>query len=592
MNLPFSRFFSAVVIANFLTLALMNLLQLPVYTAVFVYAGSVLAGLHLLSRLRLRSVRSPLDKTSLWIAIGALVLLTVPRLVYALQWLPNTEVRVIGDDYAHLAELAAMVYSNSYPLRSPPSPDFLFSFYYASFYPPAVIFMALPFLTLKDALIAGNFFYHLLILFSIVEAGHLFFRGKWQIRWFVFLLTFFSGLDWLTKPLQLTTTYEWWQKDFFAANTQISSFYTGMYWTVHHVVGFWAVVMAAVWLFYSYVPRFYRVRNRAGMRSGERAVVVTGDSTAPDLMPLPFPRFHVQGRWPKPLAISLLAAGAFYCSPFSVLALPFFAVLHWRLIWRHVVRTWMFAYAAVLAAVPLFLFLHRQAESALEPSTFRWQVTGDFWLDKLISLPVWLLLVPLVEFAGIPFLLLLVVRRMTPLDRRYFAMTVPFYLIIYVAAFSNTGNFSMRGMFLPTFVLFYLFAKYSPALAARLGFREEGGLPGRGGASRKWLLGALTALFVIAGSVGAFKMGGAMLNIGWLNTSVPYRMSGEPLPKELTYPYRDLVFDRSVTTYTPTDADRKGRAKYNVEKLMDGLPVADMSLWERELMRYPRTGLY
>ena len=175
------------------------------------------------------------------------------------------------------------------------------------------------------------------------------------------------------------------------------------------------------------------------------------------------------GRWPKPLVISLLAAGAFYCSPFSVLALPFFAVLHLKLLWRHVVRTWMFAYTAVLALIPLFLFIHRQAASTLEPSTFRLQVTGELWLDKLISLPIFLLLVPIVEFAAIPFLLLLVVRRMTKLDRRYFAMTVPFYVIIYLVAFSNTGNFSMRGMFLPTFVLFYLFAKYTPQLDAVMG---------------------------------------------------------------------------------------------------------------------------
>jgi hypothetical protein len=548
-----------VVIANFLTLVAMNLLQLPVYTAVFVYAGALVAALHLLRGLHVRRGRPRLDRTSLWIALAALVLLTVPRLVYALQWLPHTEVRVIGDDYAHLAELAAMTMSSSYPLRSPASPDFLFSFYYASFYPPAVLFMALPFITLKDALIAGNFFYHLLILISIVEVSHLFFRRASQIRWLIFLMTFFSGLDWLAKPLQLTTTYEWWQKDYFRANTQISSFYTGMYWTIHHVVGFWAIVMCAVWLFYAF-------------------------SRTP---------------WRKPLAVSLLAAGAFFCSPFVVLPLPFFAVLHWRLLWRHVVRTWMFAYAAILGTIPLFLFLHRQAESALEPSTFRLTVTGDFWLDKLISLPIFLLLVPIVEFAAIPFLLLLVVRAMTRLDRWYFAMTVPFFVLIYLAAFSNTGNFSMRGMFLPTFVLFYLFAKYSPELGARMG--GAGWQPHAGAASHsspslsggpRWARMATIAIFVIATGVGAFKMGGAMLRIGWLNTSVPYRMANVPPPKELTYPYRDLVFDRSVTTYTPGDADRKGRAKYNVEKLMEGVPVSDMALWERELMRYPRTGLY
>jgi hypothetical protein len=555
-NLPFSRFFTAIVIADFLTLALMNLLELPVYMAVFIFLGSTVAGLQLVIQLHVRRGRLRLDKTSLWLAIAALVLLTVPRLVYLLQWLPNTEVRVLGDDYAHLAELASMTLSTSYPLRSPPSPDFFFSFYYASFYPPAVLFMALPFLTLKDALVAGNFFYHLLILLSIVEVAHLFFRRAGQIRWFVFLMTFFSGLDWLTKPFRLTTTYEWWQKDYFHANTQISSFYTGMYWTIHHVVGFWAIVLCAVWLFYAFVPGFGR------------------------------------NRWQKPLVISLLAAGAFYCSPFSVLSLPFFAVLHWRLLWRHVVRTWMFAYTAVLGIIPLFLFLHRQAESALEASTFRLQITGEFWLDKLVSLPIFLVLVPIVEFAAIPFLLLLVVRRMTRLDRWYFAMTVPFFVLIYLAAFSNTGNFSMRGMFLPTFVLFYLFAKYSPDLAPRMGgVRDVQQVPRPPGGPR-WARVATIALFVVATSVGVFMMGGAMLRIGWLNTSVPYRMANEPLPKDLTYPYRDLVFDRSVTTYTPSDADRKGRTKYNVEKLMEGVPVKDMSLWERELMRYPRTGLY
>ena len=442
-NLPFSRFFTAVVIANFLTLALMNLLELPVYMAVFVFLGGTVAGLQLVSQLHVRRGRLRLDKTSLWLAhcrAGRADGSTpgLPAAVAAQHRGACARRRLCAPGGAGVDDVVdAATHCAAHPAR-----DFFFSFYYASFYPPAVLFMALPFLTLKDALVAGNFFYHLLILLSIVEVAHLFFRRAGQIRWFVFLMTFFSGLDWLTKPFRLTTTYEWWQKDYFHANTQISSFYTGMYWTIHHVVGFWAIVLCAVWLFYAFVPGFGR------------------------------------SRWQKPLVISLLAAGAFYCSPFSVLALPFFAVLHWRLLWRHVVRTWMFAYAAVLGIIPLFLFLHRQAESTLEASTFRLQVTGEFWLDKLISLPIFLVLVPIVEFAAIPFLLLLVVRRMTRLDRWYFAMTVPFFVLIYLVAFSNTGNFSMRGMFLPTFVLFYLFAKYSPDLAARMGGVRQARPPG------------------------------------------------------------------------------------------------------------------
>jgi hypothetical protein len=97
---------------------------------------------------------------------------------------------------------------------------------------------------------------------------------------------------------------------------------------------------------------------------------------------------------------------------------------------------------------------------------------------------------------------------------------------------------------------------------------------------------------VILTSIGAFKMAGAMLHVGWLNTSVPYDREGRARPQELTYPYRDLVFDRSIDAYLPTAADRKGRTKYNTEKLIEGMTVEEMAPWERELLRSPRQGLY
>ena len=199
LNLPFTRFLSAVIIANFLTLAVMNFFELPVYTTVLVWLGATVFGIQLTCQLHIRPRRARLDRVSIAIAVAMLILLTIPRLVYALQWLPATEVRVVGDDYAHLAELASLTLSNHYPLRHPSNGEYLLSFYYAAFYPLAVLKLAVPLFTLKDVLIVGNFFYHFLILASLVEIGHLFFARAMQVRWFVFLCTFFAGLDWLVR---------------------------------------------------------------------------------------------------------------------------------------------------------------------------------------------------------------------------------------------------------------------------------------------------------------------------------------------------------------------------------------------------------
>lgn len=552
LRLPFTRLLSAVMIANFITLVVMNLFELPVYSAVFVLIGGTVAGLQLFAQMRVHIRRPRLDRLSMTIAVVTLALLTLPRLFYLLQWLPGTEVRVTADDYARLAELASMTLSSHYPLRHPSNADYLFSFYYTALYPLAALKFIVPVLTLKDVLILGNFFYHALVLGSVVETAHVFFARVAQIRWFVFFCTLFAGFDWLEKPLNFLSDSEWWQKDLFTANTQVSSFFTAMYWVIHHYLAFYALVLAAVWLFHAWGRR----------------------------------------RWPKPLAIALLGASAFYSSPFSVLALPFYAVLHWRLLWRHVVRTWMFAYVVIMGLVPMSLFMGRLPESTFIASTFRWQVTGNFWFDKLISLPIYVIFVPLVEFAGVPFLLLLVWQRMSGLDRRYYLMSWLYFLLTYLIAFVNANNFSMRGMLLPSFVFFYLFAKYSVVLWPRRRHAVDELTPALAGRSVRWVAVGLIAGVVIVTGIGGVKVSAVKVYDGWNNTSLRYDWAGEERPKDLSFTYRDLVFDRSTSTYTPKDGDRKGRIKYNTEKLIEGLTLEDMADWERELVRFPRQGFY
>ena len=209
-------------------------------------------------------------------------------------------------------------------------------------------------------------------------------------------------------------------------------------------------------------------------------------------------------------------------------------------------------------------------------------MVGQFWIDKALSAPIYILLVPLVEFAGIPFLLLLVWRAMRRIDHLYFVAAAAYFVLTYFVGFAGLNNLSMRGMFLPSFVLFYLFAKYSPAIGDRLA-RWTG---------RRWVVAGASLLFVVVTTIGVFKMSGAMLQGAWLSTTLAYRDAEAALPKTLTLPYRAIVFDRDLKSYVPTKADRIGSAKYNTEKFIDTLTIEEMLPWEKELLRQPRNGLY
>jgi hypothetical protein len=253
-------------------------------------------------------------------------------------------------------------------------------------------------------------------------------------------------------------------------------------------------------------------------------------------------------------------------------------------VWNRLIRTPLLPAVALAALVPLFTLLGRDSSQGFQASTFRLAVTGDFWLDKLLSAPVYLTLVPLVEFAGLPLLLAPIVPRLPRTERAYLAASLAFFVLTYLVAYSGANNIAMRGMFLPSAVLFFLFAKYHRRLLPAW--------PAAGRTAARRLAGLALVVALAATSWGTLRMLGGLMYISLTSTSGFYRLIGRPVPPHLQLPYRELARDGALRSYRPNAEDRHTVWKYHAEKLVDRLEPDEMADWEKELLRGPRTGLF
>jgi len=542
-GMGFARALASLAIADFLTLVALNLLQCAVAWTPLVFVLACAASYALMRRVRWRREERTSDPWPWVFAAIACVLLALPRVPYVLEWLPGNTVGSVMDDYARIPEVASMVLSPRYPLQHPANPEYLLSFYYTALYPMAALKLLVPWLTIKDCIFAGNLIVHALALGSLVGIAQLLVRDRGKVRLLVFLVTVFGGLDWLMKtPWRWLGHSEWWQGRFMG-NTQISSFYTSMLWAVHHFSGFMALLLA--WL--------VLVHARAG------------------------------GRRTKSLIVLLLLAAAFYSSPFAVMSAPLFALVLPRVVWRRLVATPAFPVVIALALVPLYLFLGKPSTIGFTVSGFRVPFTGHLWADKALSLPIYLTLVPLVEFGGAPFLVLAWWRRLSPAERAYFVAAGTFFLLTYVVAFIGANDFCMRGMMLPTFVFFALFARHAEPL-----------LQPRPGAALRALRTSLATIAVL-GALGTTKEWATLTFAGLYRSTLFWDLRHRTdLPPGLArlreLNARAIARDRRITRVPYAEVATLGYDMYSLEKLVDRKPLVQMERGEIELLRYPRHG--
>ena len=244
---------------------------------------------------------------------------------------------------------------------------------------------------------------------------------------------------------------------------------------------------------------------------------------------------------------------------------------------------------ALMMLVPVYIFLGRLPLKTFIPSTFHVAFTGQFWIDKILSFPIFLLLVPLIEFAGIPFFLLYYRKVMPPLEWRYFLACWPFFLLTYVIAYSGANNLSMRGMLLPTFVIFLLSAKTMGRLYTQkvqvYAFMK-----------RRIFV---TAVIVLT-SIGTVKESAGKIYLALHNMRAYYAwVYQEDIPDYDIY--LPPKFDEQIAQFiqqaplAPLTKDKlllRNKHKYDLERRITNLTLKDMERWEKELIRLPRRGFF
>jgi len=537
--MAFSRLLATVLLANVLTLTVSNLFRLPVWSTALVYPVCLGLGWLLVRAGRLRRPRTAASGAMVAAVLVVAAILAAVRLPYVLEWIPGNTVHVIMDDHARLAELVSMTLSPRYPLAAPVSGKFLFSFYYAALYPMAFAKIVVPVLTLKDVIFAGCAVYCVVILLSLLEISTLLLpspRAVWLTLYFVLA---FSGLDWamdiFVNGAPVLAHHEWWQKGPpFHVAAQITAFPTALLFAVHHVAAAVSCLLAGVFWW------------RAGFGH----------------------------RWAKLVVVGLLLVNAFYSSVFVALGCLPFVMVEWRGLVKRYLKSPVLPLLLAIWGVPLFLFLHKLPGQRFVVASSRLGLAPNLWADKLLSLPAWLVLVPVVELAGLPLFLAAAWRDLALGEKRYFVASVAFLASTYVVAFTGNNNYSMRGMLVPTIVMIYLAARHHGRLLH--GLRRFG----------RW-----APVLLVAGAA-VFAFGNVLELAGHarrsvLSMKITWRLAKGPAVATERFPidYRGIARDRRVRFYTP----RAGESSYryfNAEKRVE-IPLARMDRWERELLRYP-----
>ncbi len=543
-QLLFSRLLGAIVIANVATLSVCNLLAVSVPSVRWLYPVALLTAGWLLSRLRVRPARITPSTLMVFVVSAFAIVVVGLRLPYILEWLPGNVVHVGWDDYGRLAQLTTMTLSEQYPLPHFANDDYLFSFYYTALYPLAWLKLVLPILTLKDTLFLGQAMYTILFVLSLIEVACHWMPSRASAWVMILGCTCLGGFDWIMSTLFTNTPlvghHEWWQAEHtFHGNAQIPSPFSMIWWAFHHHTGYWAAALALV----------FATRCRAGS-----------------------PRQRLL----KSYVVGLMLVAAFYTSVFAFMPVMLFLLIQMRTVFRRLLRLHVALPLIALALPPLFLFTHKMGDGGFTIARFRIDLFDIVWLDRLASFPIWIILMVIIEFGGLPILAWFTLKNWSKSEKKYAGIALIYFLSTYAIAYSGANNYAMRGMALPSLVMIILLARHLPDWKPMRSVWTS--IPGRGA--------LITAAAIL--SIGtALEMTHVLVQ-----SERNMKLSHAPADQQKHFPidYRTLARDQSTTHYVPAP-DEKSQHRYNAEKLIE-IPIDHIDHWETELMRHPRTSFF
>ena len=240
----------AVLGANVLTMSLANFFEVPTTAIVFIYAASLAVCAWLFARSGVAFPSLSGREHLLCVAVG--LVLFLPRAPYLLEGALGYAVNAAcPDDWSHIQELASMVHSDRYPVRTTFDREKLLGFYYAAWMPGAALFSAASWAgvvsTVKMSLGLTILLYSVCFAYAIAYMAKILFAERpLQVTCVVAVLLYggFDFLWWLVRDYPVPTTgAEWWTMEF-GFFLQFSNFITLAEWVPHHLVAAVAIAFA------------------------------------------------------------------------------------------------------------------------------------------------------------------------------------------------------------------------------------------------------------------------------------------------------------------------------------------------------------
>lgn len=241
---------AAVLGANVVTMSVANFFEVRTSAIALNYAAAFAACASLFIRSR---VSFPsLSRREHLLCVAAGLILFLPRMAYLFEGALGYAVNAAcPDDWSHIQELASMVHSVRYPVRTTFDRDKLLGFYYAAWMPGAAVFSAASLAgaitTVKVALGLTNLLYGLFFAYAAMYAAKILFAERRHQLALVIGLLLYGGFDflwWLARDYPVPTTgAEWWTMEF-GFFMQFSNFVTLALWVPHHLIAAVAIGLA------------------------------------------------------------------------------------------------------------------------------------------------------------------------------------------------------------------------------------------------------------------------------------------------------------------------------------------------------------
>ncbi|WP_129649567.1 hypothetical protein [Peristeroidobacter agariperforans] len=226
--------FGSVFGANVLTMSIMNFMEAHTAAAPTIYLIAIVAMALLMIASR---IGFPVLNSREHFGCCALALIFfLPRMAYLFEGSIGYSLIPLGDDIYHVANLASIIHTETFPPRSTYDNSEYLAYYYAPWMPGAVLYHAGVASTVKQALAITKLLYCFFISYALVYAGKVLFENRRSRSAFIVVCLLYGGFDflfWIANLNFVPEHSEWWASEF-GFVLQYSNFVTLTMWTSQH----------------------------------------------------------------------------------------------------------------------------------------------------------------------------------------------------------------------------------------------------------------------------------------------------------------------------------------------------------------------